>query len=384
MSQSKKANRSSPGGSNSGSSTPSRSNRQSPHSPKEARNRNARNARIDADSLAVGRLPGKELCNYTHRVCLQNRLEGFDYCIRHILVDRSAPFKQCSYIHPHSSKRCPNAARRSSERKDSALCPWHIKKLYLKRKNELQAHRIGEPPPKNLRSFLRDLEHYCTEDHPKRRRTDDWSKQDDETTTATDELREKIAIAAAGLNESDSEDEVNNPYIDESLRSDVIDSDSESIESDQEDPLKHAGVYTAEEASSILAEKMHRLQKLYIEQFRHMRYLMKEKFRKYYLNSLNESNASPAAGNGTPPDANDQATYKAMIRYHKYNGKELLLKRQAKERRRAVTEGRNYQPPTYPVCIYVKDDQACKNRSLPSTHYCLERKAKPTCVWMDR
>src|ERR1700761_6776548 len=73
----------------------------------------------------------QQLCSYVHRICLQNRLDGFSYCIRHILEDRSAPFRQCSYIHPHSGKRCPNAARRT-ERRDSTLCPWHLKKLYLK------------------------------------------------------------------------------------------------------------------------------------------------------------------------------------------------------------------------------------------------------------
>jgi len=85
----------------------------------------------------------KQLCSYIHRICLQNKLDGFDYCIRHILVDKGAPFKQCSFIHPISSKRCPNAARKT-ERRDSTLCPWHIKKLYLKYKQtQLQQQMVS-------------------------------------------------------------------------------------------------------------------------------------------------------------------------------------------------------------------------------------------------
>lgn len=72
------------------------------------------------------------MCNYTHRICLRNKLEGSDYCIRHILHDKNAQFKQCSFVHPHSHKRCSNAARKT-ERKDS-YCVWHLKKIFIKRK----------------------------------------------------------------------------------------------------------------------------------------------------------------------------------------------------------------------------------------------------------
>lgn len=75
---------------------------------------------------------GNNICNYTHRICLQNKLEGCDHCIRHILYDKNITFKQCSYVHPQSHKRCPNAARKT-DRKDS-VCPWHLKKYFIKRK----------------------------------------------------------------------------------------------------------------------------------------------------------------------------------------------------------------------------------------------------------
>lgn len=88
------------------------------------------------------------------------------------------------------------------------------------------------------------------------------------------------------------------------------DSDAESIDSEQEDPLKyvdmsllyilfysfhgilhasisgllicrHAGIYTAEEVALMTRDKLIRLQSLYIDQFKRLQHLMKEKRRLY-------------------------------------------------------------------------------------------------------
>lgn len=56
-------------------------------------------------------------CGYSHRTCTQNRIDGYEYCIKHILEDKSSPFKQCSYVAPKTSRRCANAAPKS-DRKD--------------------------------------------------------------------------------------------------------------------------------------------------------------------------------------------------------------------------------------------------------------------------
>lgn len=316
----------------------------------------------------AGQQPGSNpLCGYMHRVCLQNRLEGFDFCIRHILFDRNAPFKQCSYVHPQSNKRCPNAARRT-ERKDSTLCPWHIKKLCLKRKQaERLSHRCRDTGTKSVARLLRDLEHHCPEEHEKRRRGHLWTKQEDETTIATEELRQRVAEAAAGLNDSDSE-----PAVEQTLRCDVVDSDSDS--SDGDDPLRHAGVFAAEEVSSILSDKMHRLQNLYIEQFRHLKFLLRDKYRAFCVATLLDKDCLVP---DQLPDA-DADQLRALRKYHKYRGREALLKAQAKQKRRALSDGR--QPPAVPLCIFDKDDVKCSSRSLPATHYCSQRKSAPTHI----
>lgn len=48
---------------------------------------------------------------------------------------------------------------------------------------------------------------------------------------------------------------------------------------------RHANVYTAEEVTVIIRDKLIKLQSLYVEQYRHLQYLLKEKRRKY-LHSL--------------------------------------------------------------------------------------------------
>lgn len=48
--------------------------------------------------------------------------------------------------------------------------------------------------------------------------------------------------------------------------------------------LRHAGIYTTEEAIMITKEKMKRLQSLYIDQVFRLQHLLKEKRRKYLHN----------------------------------------------------------------------------------------------------
>lgn len=228
---------------------------------------------------------------------------------------------------------------------------------------------------------MKELEQYCPEEHEKKRRGDPfWVKQgeDDVNPTASDELRAKIAEAAANHNDSDDD-----PIVENTLRGDIMDSDSESIDSDQEDPLKHAGVYTAEEVSLILSDKMHRLQKLYIQQFKHLKFLLRERYRKYCVGAL----TSGALTGGTTSDRDSSSAlipsfsapeeeefFNALKKYHRYKGKEALLKRQARERRKALAEGTSYQPPQYPTCIFESkksgESEKCTNQSLPCTHYC--------------
>lgn len=61
----------------------------------------------------------QSFCSYPHRACMRNKLEGFDYCIRHILEDRNAPYKQCSYVSSRTGHKCPEAALKTEKRERS-------------------------------------------------------------------------------------------------------------------------------------------------------------------------------------------------------------------------------------------------------------------------
>ena len=79
---------------------------------------------------------------------------------------------------------------------------------------------------------------------------------------------------------SDEDSEVDSVTVEATWRGDS-DSDDDSVDSEMENPLKHAGAYSAEEVIRIMRDKLIRLQKLYIDQFQRLQYLLKEERRQY-------------------------------------------------------------------------------------------------------
>ena len=51
---------------------------------------------------------GKPLCSYSGKLCKQRRLNGYAFCIRHVLEDPGARFKQCQYVARYNNQRCTN------------------------------------------------------------------------------------------------------------------------------------------------------------------------------------------------------------------------------------------------------------------------------------
>lgn len=51
-------------------------------------------------------LQNKKQCAYQPYECTQLTLDGFNYCPRHILEDKNAPFRQCSFVYTINGKRC--------------------------------------------------------------------------------------------------------------------------------------------------------------------------------------------------------------------------------------------------------------------------------------
>lgn len=135
---------------------------------------------------------------------------------------------------------------------------------------------------------------------------------------------------------------------------------------------RHAGVYTAEEVALITREKLIRLQSLYIDQFKRLQHLLKEKKRRYLhsrkiehetvgkgaavilwfhdiTNPVNIYTHLCAVIQGssllTGPEGlstkerENLKKLKALRRYRRRYGVEALLHRQLRQRRQAITEG---------------------------------------------
>lgn len=303
-------------------------------------------------------------CNYNHRVCMQNRLEGSDYCLKHILEDKNSPYKQCSYVANKTGKRCPNAAPKA-DRKDEEpkkrdqfikrYCLQHARKAALLRQRSTRKKRPKETPE----TLLEELDHYATS----------------ECETDIRKYRHNNESLASRIIEyaSSSDSDVEPPLVDQAWRGEG-ESDAESIDSEQDDPLKHAGVYTAEEVALILRDKLIRLQSLYIDQFKRLQHVMKERRRKYLHTYKQERDTlgSIEAYKNSPEHRDKYAKFVAMKRHHRRFCKETILYQQSKRRRIAMTEGPNYRPPGYPKCIHSESNVKCNSRAMPLSKFCNE------------
>ncbi|KAK7495640.1 hypothetical protein BaRGS_00013087 [Batillaria attramentaria] len=179
-------------------------------------------------------------------------------------------------------------------------------------------------------------------------------------------MRHMDSIASKTLEYASSSDsDMEAPSVDQAWRRDN-DSDAESIDSDQEDPLKHAGVYSQEEVALLLRDKLIRLQSLYIEQFKRLQHVLREKRRKFlHAHKLEREMLGPIQA--YKHDSSHRKKYErlqAMQRYHRFFGKEALLHQKCNLRRIAVAEGVNYRPPTFPRCIAPSSDGRCNKRVL--------------------
>ncbi|XP_068999664.1 KAT8 regulatory NSL complex subunit 2 isoform X1 [Embiotoca jacksoni] len=295
-----------------------------------------------------------QACSFSQRPCSQPRLEGLDFCIKHVLEDKNAPYKQCSYVSAKNGKRCPNAAPKAERKDGVTFCAEHARRNAMALRAQMRKASSG-PSPEVLLSQLSGFN---------RAETHGLEGGRSEANRVLDE-------------DSLSEEEPGPLVLDQTWRGDP-DSEADSVDSDHEDPLKHAGVYTAEEVALITREKLIRLQSLYIDQFKRLQHLLKEKKRRYLHNrkveheSLGSSLLTGPEGLSTKERENLKKL-KALRRYRRRYGVEALLHRQLRERRQAVTEGVP-QPHTRTVtekCISFVEGNRCTNPSLPMARHCV-------------
>ncbi|MBN3310576.1 KANL2 protein, partial [Amia calva] len=298
-----------------------------------------------------------QTCSYARRPCSQPRLEGLEFCIKHVLDDKNAPYRQCSYVSNKNTKRCPNAAPKPEKKDGVSFCAEHARRNSLALQAQLRKASSG-PSPEIL---LSQLSGYSKpEPGP--------PGQDCGRSEANRILDE----------DSWSEEEQEPAVVDQTWRGDP-DSEADSIDSDHEDPLKHAGVYTAEEVALITREKLIRLQSLYIDQFKRLQHLLKEKKRRY-LHSRKVEHENIGSSLLTGPEGlsmkerENLKKLKALRRYRRRYGVEALLHRQLRERRLAATEGAAQQAHTTRSsqrCISFVEGARCSNQCLPMTRHCI-------------
>ncbi|XP_015706010.1 KAT8 regulatory NSL complex subunit 2 isoform X2 [Coturnix japonica] len=298
-----------------------------------------------------------QCCSFSQRQCSQPRLDGHDFCIKHILEDRSAPFKQCSYISAKNGKRCPNAAPKPEKKDGVSFCAEHARRNAL----ALQAQLKKSSPGAVSESLLCQLSSYA--------RNEPGNQGSESSRSEASRILDE---------DSWSDGEPDPVTVDQTWRGDP-DSEADSIDSDQEDPLKHAGVYTAEEVALIMREKLIRLQSLYIDQFKRLQHLLKEKKRRFLHGRKAEHDAVGSSlltgpEGLTAKERDNLRRLKCLRRYRQRYGVEALLHRQLKERRVMATDGAAQQAHTTRSsqrCLAFVDDVRCSNPSLPMARHCL-------------
>ncbi|KAM9343598.1 KAT8 regulatory NSL complex subunit 2 isoform 2-T2 [Pholidichthys leucotaenia] len=302
----------------------------------------------------VPRTQESQACSFSQRPCCQPRLEGFEFCIKHILEDKNAPYKQCSYISAKNGKRCPNAAPKADRKDSGTLCAEHARRNAMALRVQMRKASSSLSP----QALLSQLSGYNRA----------------ETRSPEGGRSEAGRILD---NDSLSEEEQGPLVLDQTWRGDP-DSEADSIDSDHEDPLKHAGVYTAEEVALITRDKLIRLQSLYIDQFKRLQHLLKEKKRKYLHGRKVEQEALGGSLLMGPhglsmKERENLKKLKALRRYRRRYGVEALLHRQLRERRQAVTEGASQQHTRTlnEKCISFVEGSRCTNPCLPMARHCL-------------
>ncbi|XP_019632217.1 PREDICTED: LOW QUALITY PROTEIN: INO80 complex subunit D-like [Branchiostoma belcheri] len=103
------------------------------HGPSSNRNEAPATSMYQGKHIHYSEVDNKPLCSYSPKLCKQRRLNGYAFCIRHVLEDRSAPFKQCEFVAKYNNQRCTNPIPKSQDRN---YCNSHLQVMGLAPKKE--------------------------------------------------------------------------------------------------------------------------------------------------------------------------------------------------------------------------------------------------------
>lgn len=137
-------------------------------------------------------IKNKKHCIYSSYDCTQLALDGYRYCARHILQDKNAPFKQCTFVYGSNGKRCYLPAP-WTDKKEYGYCHEHALKTTLIRSKQNSKYA----PPNTAEVLASSLSHYVKK--PKARSISSSTDDGDEgtelkVTKSNDPLGKKIKL----------------------------------------------------------------------------------------------------------------------------------------------------------------------------------------------
>lgn len=324
----------------------------------------------------------ERFCKYIHRYCNQTRLDGYDYCIRHILEDKTAPFRQCMYVNQPNKKRCTNAAPKTdkNDRRDNTLCPFHAKRALMKTR---VYHSKRKPALEGPAALLRSLEHYC-EDPVHDPSYSQASGPSERHSVVCDPGKPSTIEQLQASFENDGEPVLSKAHVES------VDDDYCFVE--KTNCLDHAGVYTHKEACTMAREKLLRLQHLYCVELKVLYHDFKEAKRKYLQMARNpfpETDGQkspklvyrdlkevkgkivakiekPSTSEADPVTTSyiDNKVQESWKEYHRRSGIERIFRRRVLERRAGLPK------PVKPACSFEKNGLKCPEPAIVSTNYC--------------
>lgn len=335
-------------------------------------------------------------CSNASYECSLPRLENFSFCKRHILQDARAPFKQCAFFFASNGKRCLEPAPKYDNKKDygTNYCFEHSRLTQLTKTKST----IGKYTPlETTETLLHQLAHHVKVDKAKQQQhhhhqpvncsalkiTVHEDDEDGDVDVVTPSVDPYVDIDVTAINDagrvvldyaSDSSSDEEAVTIGNTWRGYEMDnSDNESVDSQTEDLLKHAGIYTAEEATMITKEKLIRLQTLYIDQFHRLQHVLKEKRRRYLHDLRREREQLCSIHDQVKDSPKERKMYeklKALNHYHRKHGVEAILHRKYLEKRAKATEGLHQKVPSYPKCAFTEGGVKCGERTLSCLKFC--------------
>lgn len=218
------------------------------------------------DELHIEIANKTKACSNIAYECSLPRIDGHEYCIRHILQDPTAPYKQCTYL-LSNGKRCLQPAPKYDPKKDilTSYCFEHSRQSQLtKTKTSIGKYKHVE----TTETILNDLSHHINLSKVKTLANRSFETTDGETTieepyvdpfckisfdSSALKLINYLLFLSAQINAaaknasgrkildyaSDSSSDVDTPTVSNTWRGQEYDnSDNESIDSQNEDMLK--------------------------------------------------------------------------------------------------------------------------------------------------